>query len=263
VDCQYFTLTVFEKSITNLDTMEKFWDIQEAIDDPDTLNGHTIWVGEGYYEENVVINKSINLVGENKDRTWIDGEMEGDAVRIIVDYVNITGFSITGGDGHNLEDAGVAILSDFNNVSGNVFEDNDNAIFLYPSANNNVIKDNEIWDNSDGIRLNSSSDNVIHNNAIWNEGITLFKNCYNNTVSNNLIQACDTGLYLYSSDQNDILNNNFFANRMQGVRLRRSNNNTLMGNTIYYWLYNDSIGIDLYSSDFNNIVESNILFYVN
>ncbi|MCD6573584.1 MAG: hypothetical protein J7K95_05780 [Thermoplasmata archaeon] len=45
--------------------------IQDAIND--ASNGDTIFVYSGIYYENVVINKSINLFGEAKETTIIDG----------------------------------------------------------------------------------------------------------------------------------------------------------------------------------------------
>ena len=50
--------------VTNLDTGEIFASIQAAIDDPDTLDGHTIKVDEGTYNESIVVNKSVSIVGD-------------------------------------------------------------------------------------------------------------------------------------------------------------------------------------------------------
>ncbi|HRQ13783.1 MAG TPA: right-handed parallel beta-helix repeat-containing protein [Promineifilum sp.] len=50
----------------NVDTGEVFCTtIQAAIDDSDTLNGHTIEVFPGTYAENVIVNKSLTLNGAN------------------------------------------------------------------------------------------------------------------------------------------------------------------------------------------------------
>jgi VCBS repeat-containing protein len=52
--------------VTNQNTGELFCSIQSAIDDADTLDGHTILVGNGTYVENVVVNKAVELVGESQ-----------------------------------------------------------------------------------------------------------------------------------------------------------------------------------------------------
>ncbi|RLF45340.1 MAG: hypothetical protein DRN29_06910, partial [Thermoplasmata archaeon] len=51
--------------------------IQDAIDDAN--DGDTIFVysNSSPYYEHIIINKSINLVGENKNTTIIDGNKEG------------------------------------------------------------------------------------------------------------------------------------------------------------------------------------------
>ena len=55
--------------VHNLDTGLNYTTIQEAIDAPETQNGHTVFVEEGTYYENVVINKSLSLIGENRETT--------------------------------------------------------------------------------------------------------------------------------------------------------------------------------------------------
>jgi molybdopterin-binding protein len=49
--------------VYNLDTNEGFCTIQAAIDDADTSAGHTISVTAGVYIENVIVNKSVTLLG--------------------------------------------------------------------------------------------------------------------------------------------------------------------------------------------------------
>ena len=51
--------------VVNTDTGEGFCTIQAAIDDADTLNGHTIEVPAGVWTENVIVNKSLTINGAN------------------------------------------------------------------------------------------------------------------------------------------------------------------------------------------------------
>ena len=71
------SMYVLSNTVYNLDTGENFQTIQEAIDDIDTKDGHTIQVEIGIYHENVVIHKSINLKGVNRYKTIIDGGENG------------------------------------------------------------------------------------------------------------------------------------------------------------------------------------------
>jgi hypothetical protein len=56
---------------TNTTTMETFCTIQAAIDDAQTLNGHTIEVAAGTWEEQVEVNKAITLEGQGEGVTTI------------------------------------------------------------------------------------------------------------------------------------------------------------------------------------------------
>lgn len=57
------TISTCAGVVTNLDTSETFCTIQAAIDDPDTLNGHTIDIGPGTYVEQVEVDKQLTLQG--------------------------------------------------------------------------------------------------------------------------------------------------------------------------------------------------------
>jgi len=71
-----------------------YTNIQDAIDD--AISGDTIFVFDDSspYYENLVINKSIQLLGESKETTVVNGNDSGDVITISVDYVIISGFTI-------------------------------------------------------------------------------------------------------------------------------------------------------------------------
>ena len=69
--------------------------IQEAIDAPETLDGDTIFVRIGTYYEHVILRKDLSLIGEDKNRTIIDGNENGTVIGIeSVNYSRISGFTI-------------------------------------------------------------------------------------------------------------------------------------------------------------------------
>jgi len=89
--------------------------IQDAIDD--SSHGDTVFVYSGYYTEEITIDVSINLIGENKDSTSIVGEDitdHIDVIRITADDVKIDEFTVKlSGNG----DDGIGIQSDNNEIN--------------------------------------------------------------------------------------------------------------------------------------------------
>ena len=79
--------------VHNFNTGLNYTTIQEAINDNDTLNGQTILVSHGTYYENVVVNKSLTLIGESMGNTIVDGNGTGPA--FIVTAQNVTLINLT------------------------------------------------------------------------------------------------------------------------------------------------------------------------
>ena len=70
--------------------------------------GETIRVYNGTYVENVLVNRTVPLIGNGSSNTTIDGSGTGDVVRITSNWVNITGFNVTN-SGTSSQDAGMKI----------------------------------------------------------------------------------------------------------------------------------------------------------
>jgi len=73
------------------DEMFYFWDWGDGSNS-DAKNGDTVFVYDDSspYYENIIVNKSIILIGENRGTTVIDGGGYGDVITVIKDQVNIS-----------------------------------------------------------------------------------------------------------------------------------------------------------------------------
>lgn len=164
--------------------------IQDAINAADSGDIIFVFNDSAPYYENVIIDKSIELVGEDRDSTIIDGNHKEFVIKILSDEVYIKGFTIQHGDiGLNIKGK----ENDYSNsqaIKSNCFKNNNIGVkFEYSS--NNVFTNNIVQDNVQGIIVHVSSNDVIQYNHISNndkEGIFLrnFEKFNTDVNSNNL-----------------------------------------------------------------------------
>jgi len=209
--------------------------IQDAIDN--ASYGDTIFVYDDNspYNENIIIDKSINLIGEDKNTTVIEGNYRAHAIQLTADYINITGFCIQ----HFIFDrweSVIAILdSSNNNITNNKIICGFYGILLISSCYNSII-DNSISYSENIIMLEDSNNNIISGNKISRSinsynGLIL-SSSNNNTVIDNIISDNGEGLSLWSS-KNNIISNNIFLENNIGLYLSNSNCNTVLDNCFY------------------------------
>lgn len=158
-----------------------FTHIQNAIDAANP--GDTIFVYAGTYMENLLINKSLTLTGEDKQLTIIDGGGGKDAAVYIdeVDHVTIKDFTIThSGNGSNYN-YGIYLLYSYHCViSDNIIKENIGPGICLRMSINTTIQHNQIVSNGEGIRtlegflLNGCRNTRIIRNTICNNTIGLF-----------------------------------------------------------------------------------------
>ena len=226
--------------------------IQAAIDN--ATSGDIIYVYNGIYQENIQVNKSLYLKGENKNTTIIDGRYLDNTVTILVDPVYISNFTITNGSyyGILLDNSRWSLIS---NVI--VYNNSDTGIYARSSFNCE-IRNNLIYNNDYGIYLNLNSRNfsILNNNITLNDfrGIFLI-NTYDNTVENNSITYNDDGIGIFSSRNNSIVHNQILNNCDYGMRIKNSTYNIIRSNDIVYGEY----GIYIFdASNYNNIIGNTI-----
>jgi len=266
--------------------------IQDAIDNASEKDIVFVYKDSSPYYENLIVNKSIYLIGEDSDTTVIDGNNISSVVNISADEVIISGFKIQNGDSKISYSAGIIISSNNNKIVGNIICYNEDGIDIrnsefniiifntiklndidgiFLSGSNNYIIENEIYSNEHfGIFLLDSNNNIIlHNiidrNGYWGDtiqgggGIDLDNSSYNTIFENNLSRNCLFSIYLVYNSKNNIIERNTISQKSMsvGIELYDSCDNTFVsGNTIS----NNFIGININSN--NNTIEKNN-FYTN
>ena len=241
--------------VHNINTGLGYATIQEAINANETLNGHTIFVEAAIYYENIVVNKTVLLVGENRERTIIDGSRIGNVVHVVANNTFISDFSIqNGGPTYS----GVRFDHSSHNrlINSNIIN-NYGSIDLFCSSNN-TLSNNTVTSNYDGIRLSDAFNNTISDNNIasnFNYGIHLWDSFDNVVFRNNITNNYWYGIYLGRSSNNTFSSNTIASNGENGIHLESSSNyNIMLDNTII----NNNGGIWLSPSCKNIISRNNI-----
>jgi len=240
--------------VHNLETGLNYTSIQEAIDAPETLNGHRIFVEARIYYENIVVSKAIRLVGENRKTTILDGSQIDNAAKVTVDNVSIIGFTIQNSGSEWQHDFGVDLSSRRNcRVENCIIQNHTYSVYL-SYAVNNTIRNNIIANTSSyAIMIRwFSRDNIVFNNTLIHNtyGVEIEEDCEANVIAhNNITLTSYHAVYLLRSNANFIHNNllsfNGYSNPpliYSGIALMYSNNNTLANNLIF----NNTGGIQVY-----------------
>jgi parallel beta-helix repeat protein len=237
--------------------------IQSAINA--TNPGDTVFVYDDSspYFENVVVDKSINLIGEDRDTTIIDGNRRKEVVHINTNSVEVKGFTITKGDHRGIYCEGGA--SNITIASCVCFDNNESGewgeqISLYGYQNcrifDNIISsaDREIvldYENAtNGIYIEGGTHNSVFNNSIYENfyGVKVGWSSNKNIVLNNVIELNLIGIGVFGGDtsaQNRISKNYVYRNFF-GV-IVHSTGNTIDNNTIvengFLNIYNGTFGL--------------------
>jgi parallel beta-helix repeat protein len=161
--------------------------IQEAINKANP--GDTIFIKEGTYFENIVVNKSVSIVGEKVNTTIIDGQSLGDVMKVIASNTSIINVTI-----QNSEKAytysGVFLNKVENLTIQNCILRSNNVGILLFETNKSTFSDNIVMNSGWGLYSKSGSNfNLFVSNTILNNsiGILLDSSSYNKFYRNNFI----------------------------------------------------------------------------
>ncbi len=215
----FFTLSLFLVQLVALGTEVcdfcPITTIQEGI--TASKKGDTLWIKKGIYKEfNILVDKPLTIIGENYP--VIDGEDQGEIIRIISDSVTIDGLFIRNvGTSYTTDYAAIRVVRSKNFVIRNVvLEKLFFGIFIEKSSHGSIYHNKIIGDAKDEY----NSGNGIH---LWHSN--------NIDISRNIVQKVRDGIYLEFSDTIVVNENISRENLRYGLHFMFSNNNVYSNNT--------------------------------
>jgi nitrous oxidase accessory protein len=181
--------------------------------------GDTIVLHGGVYEENVLIDRRIVLIGV--DGPVISGTGRGSAVTVTADSCTIAGLRVER-SGRMLvnEDAGILLRSSHNRVEGNTLRDVLFGVYLLRSTGNTIARNDiagraelTLGERGSGIHIYDSPRNSLTDNVITDVRDGLYIQNANNThIEGNRITRVRYGLHYMYADSNVFLRNSFTDN---------------------------------------------------
>lgn len=187
--------------------------IQNIINDAKA--GEVVQLSQGFYEEEIIINQPIHLVGE-ENTTFIQTS-SNPVIIINSDYVVLDNITIIHED-----------------------DDNDSPAILI-NGNNNILRQINIDTNSYGIQLNEANDNKIQDVTIVGDkkqkinerkhGIDIWKS-NNNEIAHSSISHVQDSIYIEKSNGTKLYNNQTFKSRY-GIHLMFTKNTVIERNESY------------------------------
>jgi len=239
--------------------------IQDAIND--ASDGDTVYVYDDSspYYENVIVNKTISLTGEDRNSTIIDGSGKQSCILIRMHQVEISNFMIKNTSSNRLDSGGIMINSGSCRIYNILFSNNKCGLYGERSGYNDIFE-NTFFHNGYAITLwQYCYGNRIENNSISysnNMGALLYDSHGCEFIGNNI---CNNSVGISTGPGSDecIIENNFFSENNKGLNIRSDGNsiieNTFSNNNVaiyldYYYLW----PYDYYPSG-NNIYHNNFL----
>jgi len=217
--------------------------IQDAVDNASEED--TVFVYSGIYNdffpENgacVEITKNINLVGEDKHTTIINGSGFNRVVIIYAEYVYVSGFTIQHGKGPKSRDwiLGIDISYHKSNdirIFDNIIANTSRGIYTHQTSANIQIYDNLIMNNYYGIE--NAFDNAplnVYNSTIINNEYGIHSSFSRMVLSNNLISNNIVGIYMLEIDEEYTISTNEISHNEIGIILDNSRSTITHNNFI-------------------------------
>ncbi len=186
-------------------------------------------VKPGVYYENLQINKSLTLMGEDSENTLIIGEGGSDEPAVLTlaaANIRVSGFTIQSVNSTNPSQnaIGINLQGDGCTIHDNIIKSNYFGIFCAVQSSTTITNNIITLSIKDGIRFYAGSQNKISDNSIISNAVSgVALGGYSNTVEGNNFQGNTRGLGLGASNS-VVFHNTMVSNSESGIFLSGSKN---------------------------------------
>lgn len=233
---------------------EDYSSIQLAIDDAN--QGDTVFIRSGIYYENIIIDKQLNLIGEDNSNTIIDGLQNDYVIKIEADKVYLSNLSVKNSKINQVNTSffytGILIESNFNNIQNCIINGNQYGIVIFNSTGNDIVNC-DIYDNLGGVYISNSQNNNITGNKFFDNYllpcIVIYRDGGNHIYKCNFSSNDNIGLVIRESN-NNVVNENIFLDNPIGIRVFVSLNFSSRNN--YFYKNNFYNIVNAYDDGLNN-----------
>ena len=260
--------------LVGYDVFTRYPSIQSAIDG--TPEGGSVFLSYGTYREEVTLNRSVSLVGENRNTTVIETEDKGICINVTSRNNSISDITLSGGSFGIVQyrtENNIIINCTFTDLVAGVSLDSCTGIGLESNdfSECGVLVKGERVEHWNSHTMDCT--NIINGKqllymkdrkgtAITEEpGQIILSNCSNISINGKCLESASTGISLGFSSHNSISGNAVRSNGLAGILLYSSDNNTIFNNTVDA---GGGAGITLASSRDNsismNLVRDNLLY---
>jgi len=217
--------------------------IQDAIND--SSDGDTVYVYNGTYVENLIVDKSINLIGEDKNITTINGNLlDKYIITTTADRVNLSRFTIEGNNSKCL-----FIISSYNNISNNIICQTTGDIIIGTDEIYNILYGNNI---STGV-YSWSSTTLFLNNIVTDFEKGFITDFFNGTISGNRFNNCSWGIIGEQLYDSTVSGNHFTNIKHDAISLRFLDRSKILDNIFI----NNNYGIDIFGKGSDSVFSGN------
>ena len=219
-------------------------------------SGDIVKVAAGTYKENVTIDKSLTLQGENKDTTIINGGGSGNVVYITASYVTLEGLKITNGKN------GIYLIPNWRihhiTIKNTIISSNTDIAFMAPHSGgfhliedciiskngcasyahqfrNSIVRSCKIFNNKNGLGVAWGHGTLITGNNVHHNGRGIGLDSMTGAiVERNKIHKNKTGIHIAYVGNRNVIRENIFTQNGLGVDMGEQyvRNNKIYHNNI-------------------------------